>query len=99
MYEKSLQDASYRFTGKTVCKCDYFFRSEISRLLSSSGNKIVEPHDNGISTSIQIDLNPQDIPFRDVRSHPLCIDQTDVMRDAYFDTLSGMITSRLGCGA
>ncbi|CCM02916.1 uncharacterized protein FIBRA_05030 [Fibroporia radiculosa] len=56
--------------------------------------QIIEPHDKGISNSIKANLEPKVWDHSGVQSSALCIDVTNEMVEAYFESVSALTSHR-----
>ncbi|KAL4249554.1 phosphohexose mutase family protein [Abortiporus biennis] len=56
--------------------------------------QIISPHDAGISEAIKANLEPRTWDLEAADKSALCIDRTDQMKDAYFNTLSKLCDSK-----
>jgi hypothetical protein len=82
-----LHNYDYRFIGKTRFRSVFIFfvcKGQSVRSIL----KIIEPHDQGISNSIESELGLAIWDTDDVITSKLSSDVTLEMHDAYFDSLS-----------
>ncbi|EKM55765.1 uncharacterized protein PHACADRAFT_144538 [Phanerochaete carnosa HHB-10118-sp] len=56
--------------------------------------QIISPHDEGISGAIKANLEPMAWDVSKLTSSPLCLDHTEEMKQAYFESLAALSTAK-----